>query len=61
MLQLPGTTSDVDLAPQQLLPQIDRLNDLIYNQVEQSSAMLSSLLEQMSSSSLALKMLQLVT
>lgn len=38
MLQLPGTTSDVDLAPQQLLPQIDRLNDLIYNQVEQSSA-----------------------
>ena len=38
MLQLPGTTSDVDLAPQQLLPQIDRLNDLIYNQVEGSSA-----------------------
>lgn len=34
MPQLPGTTSDVDLAPQQLLPQIDRLNDLIYNQVE---------------------------
>ena len=38
MLQLPGTTSDVDLAPQQLLPQIDRLNDLIYNQVKRSSA-----------------------